>query len=356
MSAIYPMSPGYKVESGPKPGEVWVDSRLLPLMDLKMGDEIFVGELSLPITKIIVSEPDTTGNPLGFGARVLMNVSDLAATEIIGPGSRVEYRYLFAGDKQNLNLFGDWIKAKKAPGQRWLGLEESQPRISQALQRAERFLLLAGALGVGLAGVAIALAARRYSERHYDYVAMMKSLGASSDKIIKLYFLNLVVLALIAIVVGCSIGWFIQSAFISIIQEVVAIELVAVFTMKPFIIGAVTAFICLLVFALPPLINLQGISPLRVIRRDIENTTISSLMSYGIGVGGIAVLMFWYSGDIKLTTAILLGVLLTFGFWCANSLVSSAQWQGGWYAGRQYVCSGSSLNASSRHPKCGGRW
>lgn len=305
---------------GPTTGKVWLDPRLLPLMDLNIGDSLYVGEAKLLIDKVVVTEPDAGGSFYGLGPRVLMNLDDIPATNIIQPGSRVSYSYLFAGEELPLNSYGDWLKSQLSPGQRWLGLKDVQPRISRSLERAEQFLLLAGALGVGLAGIAIALAARRYSERHYDYVAMMKSLGATSAKIMRIYCGNLLLLAAIAVVIGSGLGWLIQELFISVLQEYFDIKQVPNITGRPFFVGAVTALVCLLAFALPPLLSLQGASPLRVLRRDLERSGASKAMTYGAGVGGIAVLMFWYSGNLILTAAILAGVGLTF------AIVGLAAW------------------------------
>jgi putative ABC transport system permease protein len=302
----------FKTTQGPARGEAWLDSRLLPLLDIGIGDQIYVGEAALKVTQVVINEPDRGGNFYGIGPRVLMSVSDIPATQVVQPGSRVEYRYLFAGESDTIDQFGQWIKDRLLPSHKWLGLEDTQPRISRALERARSFLLLAGALGVGLAGIAIALAARRYSERHFDYVAVMKSLGATSQKILLMYCSNLFTLALIATVLGCGIGWLIQEGFIALLQDYFSVSSIPEITLRPFVIGAVTALVCLTAFALPAFISLRNASPLRVLRRDFDNKGISAVLNYLTGVAGIAILMLWYSGDLKLTLVVLLGVALTF--------------------------------------------
>lgn len=300
------------IAGAPKPGEAWLDSRLLPLLELSMGDVLYVGEARLRIARVVISEPDRGSSFNSFGPRVLINSADIAATNIIQPGSRVEYRYLFAGEAPVLERYGQWLQPQLLPGQKWLGLKDSQPRIAQSLQRAEQFLLLAGSLGVGLAGIAIALAARRYSERHYDYVAMMKTLGASAARIMSIYSLNLLLLALISTLAGCLIGWLIQYLFILILQDYFSLAAVPAITLRPFLLGGITALVCLLAFALPPLASLLAITPLRVLRRDIQQQGVNAVISYGLGLAGIGLLMLWYSANLKLTLAVLAGVGLTF--------------------------------------------
>lgn len=301
-----------KVSGGPQPGQIWLDSRLVPLLDIAIGDRVQVGAKALVASRVLVNEPDKAGGFSSFGPRVLMNIADIPATEILQPGSRVEYRYLFAGTPAALERFGEWLSPQMLAGQRWLGLDDIQPQISKSIARAEQFLLLAGALGVGLAGIAIALAARRYSERHFDYVAMMKSLGATSRRIMLMYTGNLLLLAALATVVGSALGWLIQQGFFAILAGLFDIAASPALPLRPFAIGAITALVCLLAFALPPLLALQGISPLRVIRRDIDSGGASDILSYVLGVGGIGLLMFWYSGSLALTLAVLGGVAVTF--------------------------------------------
>ena len=131
----------------------------------------------------------------------------------------MQYRLLLAGDIAELETYVDWLETQLVSGQRLLDVSNSQQGIGGALDRAESFLLLAASLGVMLAGVAIALAARRFSERHYDYVAILKSLGATTARVNVLYGSSLLLLGGIATVLGCILGWGLQQSFFVLFAE-----------------------------------------------------------------------------------------------------------------------------------------
>lgn len=308
-NSVEPFGEGQPVSDGPARGEAWIDSRLFPLLDIDPGAGLGLGEAELRVSRALISEPDRGSSYYGVGPRVLMHFDDLAATRVIQPGSLVEYRYQFAGSEAQLEQYGQWLQSRLQPSHRWQDLADSQPQIARSLERAERFLLLAGSFGVALAGVAVALAARRYSERHYDVVGVMKALGAQNRAIMRRYVGNLLLLGLVAVVIGSGLGWLLQQSLLTLIGDLLGFVAPAS-GWRPVLTGAVTAMVCLLAFALPPVLLLRGVSPLRVLRRDVPVEGLGAGASIVIGLAGLGLLMWWYTSDALLALSVLAGVLL----------------------------------------------
>jgi len=241
-----------------------------------------------------------------------MNLADIPATGVIQPGSRVTWRLLLAGEVNVLDTFTQWVTPLLSQGQRLLGVEDSQPSISRTLDRAQGFLLLAGSLGVVLAAAAIALAARRFSERHTDHVAIMKSLGASRGRIARLYGGSLLMLGAFATALGCALGWALQGLFFKLFAEQLGVQPGPI-GLEPYLIGGATALVCLGFFAWPPLQRLAQIPPLRVLRRDIDAGGAQRWVDYALGAISVFGLMWWYSGDLRVTGSVVAGLSLTVG-------------------------------------------
>ncbi|HKI73108.1 MAG TPA: FtsX-like permease family protein, partial [Pseudomonadales bacterium] len=102
--------------------------------------------------------------------------------------------------------------------------------------------------------------------------------------------------------------------------------------LRPVWLGLVTGFICLLSFAMPPLLRLRGIEPVRVIRRDLGEAGTAHRLSYIVAVAGTIGLMWWYSGDLYLTSLIFSGAVVAVIF---LGIVAWAMLQGGRALGMQ---------------------
>lgn len=320
--SVAPFDPAGPTAAVPERGEAWINQRLFSMLDVALGDTVYVGDLGLTISGTLRGEPDAVTSVFGVDPTLMMNFDDIPATNVVQPGSRVAYRLLLRGEQPALDAFRAEVEPDLVQGQRLIDVEDTQPSIGQTLDRARGFLLLAGSLGVVLAAAAVALAARRFSERHTDYVAVMKSMGASSGTIARLYGTSLTLLGLVATVLGCAAGWGIQAVFFALIEDQMFVA-PGGSGVTPYLIGTATALVCLLLFAWPPLRRLGLVPPLRVLRRDIDAGAAQRPVDYLLGGCAIAGLMWWYSGDIRMTGGLLAGLLVTvgLGFVAARTLL-----------------------------------
>ncbi|MEY3807810.1 MAG: hypothetical protein RI893_786, partial [Pseudomonadota bacterium] len=290
--------------TGPTPGNAWVENRILSALKLKVGDTLQVGEKHLIISHIISYEPDKRGDFYSFSPRVMMNTDDLQATGILQPGSLVHYFFQFAGDSKALTEFNRWIKPQLNPSQRIMDIHEDRPELGAALERAERYLSLSSIIVILISGVAIAMASRRYTERHFNTIAILRCLGCKQNEILWLYASQFVVLGLFASAVGCLLGWFAQEALFHILRPLLPSQ-VADPGLLAVSFGFIIGMAVLLGFALPPLLRLKQVSPLRILRRELEPLPSSAWLIYGLAGSMIAALIWRYTEDVKMTATIL---------------------------------------------------
>jgi len=303
-----PFGPDAPTKALPAAGEVWLDARVFPALGIAPGDPITVGEAELRVARVLAAEPDRGGSFFDFGPRLLMRLDDVPATGVVKPGSRLYHRLLLAGDEAALDNLAVELRDSLAPHYRWRSIREASPTVGDALGRAESFLLLGGLIAVLLAGAAVALGAHRYARRHYDHVAIFKTLGATPANVQYGYLTLLAGLGALAVPLGLLLGGAVHLAIVNSLATLMPVHLPAP-GLKPLVVGAVTGFICLFAFAVPPVTALRGISPMRVIRRDLAHLGPSAGITYGSAAVGSLVLLIWYSGSVLLTLWTLLGVL-----------------------------------------------
>lgn len=297
------------VSSGPLPGEAWVHTRLFAALNLALGDVIGVGDADFTVTAILVNEPDNAGG-FGLNPRVMIHLDDLAATNAIQVGSRADYHLLLAGDTE---LYQTQWQSYGSEHHRWRTVEDANESITSTLARAESFLLLAGSLGVILAGVALALASRRYASRQLSHVALLKTLGLTPKRITQLYAGNLFVLGGIVVLFGIFLGWFLHWVFLLLFEGLLPRALVAP-SVQPFFLGLLTGFVCLIAFALPPIWVLRNTPPAKVIRSEVAGGEIATWKTTGLGALAVIALVYFYSRSWLITGALVVaGVVAIIG-------------------------------------------
>ncbi|MFN0160713.1 MAG: ABC transporter permease [Burkholderiales bacterium] len=296
----------------PAPGTVWLDEQLATSLSAKPGEMIGVGDLKLRFERVLTLEPDRGASFFSMAARLMMNQADLAGTRLVQVGSRVTYRLLVAGDEQAVASYTSWAQANMKRGQWAEEVGNARPEVRVTIERAHQFLGLVALLAVILAAVSIALASRRFMQRHLDGCAALRAMGATQATLFWMFAIEFLLLGLIASALGTALGYGVHALLVQLLGYLVAASLPAA-TWLPALQGFATGTLILLGFALPPLIHLSGVPAMRVIRREVGDPGAGTMTAYALGAAALVVLIVWQARDLKLGAIAAVGFALALG-------------------------------------------
>ncbi|MEZ9436871.1 ABC transporter permease [Vibrio atlanticus] len=186
-----------------EPGELWLDERIFAQLEVEIGDNVTIGDADLTITGRITQEPGLSFNPFQQMPAVLIHTSDIDATGAIQPGSRVSFRLFLNGDDTKLKAAQDSVEL--TPSDRWR-TQDSASRTNDMFESTTQYLSLTVAIVVIMAATTLVLTCQHYVASRRKTIAMLKSLGASKQWIIKWLFVQVSLLVAIGAVLGITIG------------------------------------------------------------------------------------------------------------------------------------------------------
>jgi putative ABC transport system permease protein len=332
VSANYPLRGALKLDvqgrlqsmrGSPAAGTVWVDAAFLTSRDMQQGQRIKLGEQEFIIAAAILLEQDRGAAFMNFAPRVMLSEKDLAATGLIQNGSRVSYRLQLSGNALALSRYQRWlenqIKEEEVRGVQIESLETGRPEMRATLDRARQFLALVSLLSAMLAALAIAMAARRFLERHLDACAMLRCLGLTQNQLTLIYLIEFSLIGLIGSLAGAALGFAAHFILLQWLGPLMATALPAA-GWTPLLQAIATGLLLLLGFAIPPVMQLRNVPHNRVIRREQDAPQAFTLAGYALAIVSFVALLIWQAGDIKL------GLITAGGFIAAFALFALLAW------------------------------
>ncbi|MCP5287382.1 MAG: ABC transporter permease [Burkholderiaceae bacterium] len=308
------------VAAAPAAGTVWVDAGVLDALQLQVGEPLLLGDATLTIARILVIEPDRGAGFVNFAPRVMLAESDLAATGLVQPASRVRYRFAVAAPGASDAPVRDWVRWAEQRievdglrGLRVEALEAGRPEMSQTLERGQKFLNLVALLAALLAAVAVGIAARDFANRHLDDCAMLRVLGLSQRRIAGAYALEFSFVGLIGSAGGVLLGFAVHYVFVWLLAGLLDAALPPA-GVTPALFGLGVGLTLLVAFGLPPVLQLSRVPPLRVLRRDLGGPKAGSLVVLGAGAAGFVAMLLAVARDP------MLGAVAVGGFAAAVAL------------------------------------
>jgi putative ABC transport system permease protein len=272
------LSPASGLKEALTPDSVAVGDDLLLRLGLHVGDELKVGEKNFRIAATVVNEPDRLSGNFAAGPRVLMSRAALDSTGLLAPGSHATERFLFklpppsdgrpVSDTavQDLKLRLE----KLLPDAQLTDYRETNPALTQGLDRATSLLSLMSLVALVLGAVGVAMAMRAHLQQRLDTIAIMKSLGAQSEQIMKIYLLQTLLLGLVGGVLGVLFGVGVQLAFPVVLGKLINVPTTYHLQPRAIVVGLGAGVLTTLLFTLPPLLDIRGVRPILILRRAVE--------------------------------------------------------------------------------------
>ncbi len=259
---------------------VIVADDLLVRLKLSVGDSLKIGDHIFRIVAVVTNEPDRLSGNFAAGPRVFITQNALESSGLLAPGSHAGQRYLFrapkpkdgtpisesavAGMKERLE--------KLLPEAQVIDYRETNPALTQGLDRATGLLSLMSLVALVLGAVGVAMAMRAHLEQRLDTIAIMKAIGAGSGEIIRIYLIQTLLLGLIGAVLGIAIGTAVQVAFPYLLGRLLDVPTSVHLQPRTILTGLGAGVLTTLLFTLPPLLDIRGVRPVLIFRRAVEES------------------------------------------------------------------------------------
>ena len=265
------LSTGQNLRDALTDDTVVVDDNLLVRLRAKVGDELKIGGRWFRIAAVIEKEPDRMTAGVGLGPRVMMTRRAMDETALLQPGSRATERYLFAlGDKLKVADVRAQIE-KILPDAQVTDFRETSPTLTQGVDRATGLLSLICLVAMVLGAIGVAMAMRAHLQQRIEILAIMKSIGARSADILRIYLLQTLLLGVGGALIGVVLGLGVEYAFPTVLGRLLPLRPEIRLPLNPVLAALGTGILTTLLFCLPPLLDVRNVRPSLVLRRMVES-------------------------------------------------------------------------------------
>lgn len=307
-------------------GGALVDVTLMLQYNIKPGDSIKVGELTLPISGALQAIPGNTALSTSVAPLVIIPYRFIDETELLQFGSRKEYQFFY--NQPNIDL--DALEERLQP---ILEKEDADldthtttsRRLGRRYENVGSFLNLTAFIALLLGCVGIASSVNIYIKEKIKAIAVLKCMGASRKQSFLIFLIQIAGIGIVGGIIGTAIGIGLQEIFPLILKEFLPFDLTINITAQPLIMGVVLGLVMSVLFALLPLLRTWYVSPLEVLRVS-SGASKESKYARVIAIAVIILFLygfsFWLLKDWLFALAFIGGVLITFGVLAGIAIIT----------------------------------
>lgn len=251
-----------------------VEEALLTKLGVAVGDTLKLGETTYRISAVIISEPDRmSGSRYTLAPRLLVSTATFDATGLGGDGSQVSYHYRLymphLTDRAQMEAAEDRLEEALGDGWRGRSYYNAAPGIKRSIDQTTLFLTLIGLSTLLIGGVGISNAVRGWLDGRLPTLATLKSLGATRGLVLRVYLLQILIIATFGIIIGLLIGGGLAQAGAAVLTAELSLSNQAQFSAMPLTLAAAFGYLTVFCFTLWPLGRAIDIAPRDLFRDRI---------------------------------------------------------------------------------------
>ncbi|MFL0352619.1 ABC transporter permease [Xanthomarina sp. GH4-25] len=298
-------------------GGALVDAALMLQFNVKPGDSIKIGDLTLPIVGALKSIPGSSAMSSSMAPPVIIPYSSVEETKLIQFGSRKEYQYFYkASDTLNLNR----LKNKLEPLLEFENADikthtDATRRLGRSFENVGRFLNLAAFIALLLGCIGIASSVSIYIKEKLKAIAILKCMGASRLQSFLIFLIQIAAIGIVGGLIGSFIGIGLQTLFPYLLKDFLPFALDISISVKPLFIGVFLGLFMSVLFAFLPLLRTWYVSPLEVLRIDeqaVQEPIKVRFMVFAAILVFLFLFAFWLIQNLLYALAFVMATVITF--------------------------------------------
>ncbi|HWD49298.1 MAG TPA: FtsX-like permease family protein, partial [Rhizomicrobium sp.] len=267
------------------------EQSLLDHLRIARGGLLRIGKQNFRVTATLTNEPDRLSGGFSLGPHVIVSDEALKRTGLVTLGSLIEYYYRVA-TPDDPKVFR---KAAQAafPDAGWEihDRTDAAPGLRRFVEQVTMFLTLVGLTALAVGGVGAGQAVSAFLDRKRNEIATLKALGAEGGLIFLTFFIQVMAIALIAVVLGLLIGAaapFLVARFYG--DEIPAPAVYAIYP-APLILAACFGIFSAAAFSIPPLARAREIAPASLFRDLVARTNTRARLPYLAAAAGAGLIV-----------------------------------------------------------------
>ena len=237
-----------------------------------VGDTLLIGEARFVLRGEVTGLPTEIGFQSAIGPRVYISIGGLPSTGLLALGSIARYHANFRlPEREDRDVF--WERNEVLFDANQLEFTTAGIRaqeMSSAVEDFSRYLGLMGLTALFLGGIGVASAINVYIREKVVTVGVLRCLGALQRTVFTAYLLQAAGLALIGSVLGVGLGMAVQRVLPLALSGFLPAGVTTQVSWLALGAGVAIGVWVAVMFALGPLLEVRGVSPLIALRHDFE--------------------------------------------------------------------------------------